>query len=75
TNNTTEFSTGANTTMQNFGGFNATVLPAGIAGPYGPPAVNKYDPATKTFHVAFEWNPTTTTRRIEAILKYKKPRP
>jgi hypothetical protein len=35
---------------------------------------NKYDPATKTFYLAFRWNPTTTTREYEIVLKYKGPR-
>lgn len=36
--------------------------------------VNKYDPATKTFTLAFRWNPTSTVREYEAVLKYKGPR-
>lgn len=35
---------------------------------------NKYDPATKTFSVAFIWNPTSTTRTYEMVLKYKHDR-
>lgn len=35
---------------------------------------NKYDPATKTFYLAFRWNPATTTREYEIVLKYKGPR-
>lgn len=35
---------------------------------------NKYDPATKTFYLAFRWNPTTTTREYELVIKYKGPR-
>ena len=35
---------------------------------------NKYDPATKTFYLAFRWNPATTTREYEVVLKYKHPR-
>lgn len=33
--------------------------------------VNRYDPATKTFYMSFIWNPTSTTRTYEIILKYK----
>jgi len=36
--------------------------------------VNKYDPATKTFYLAFRWNPASTTREYETVLKYKGPR-
>lgn len=36
--------------------------------------INKYDPATKTFTLAFNWNPVTTTREYEIVLKYKKAR-
>jgi hypothetical protein len=36
--------------------------------------VNRYDPATKTFYLAFRWNPATTTREYEIVLKYKGPR-
>jgi hypothetical protein len=36
--------------------------------------VNKYDPATRTFTLAFRWNPATTTREYEVVLKYKGPR-
>lgn len=35
---------------------------------------NKYDPATKTFYLAFRWNPSGATREYEIVLKYKKPR-
>jgi hypothetical protein len=35
---------------------------------------NRYDPATKTLYVAFRWNPATTTREYEVVLKYKRPR-
>ncbi len=35
---------------------------------------NKYDPATKTFHLAFRWNPTSTTREYEMVIKYSRPR-
>ena len=35
---------------------------------------NKYDPATKTFYLAMRWNPLTTTREYEIVLKYKQPR-
>ena len=36
--------------------------------------VNRYDPATKTFFVAFRWNPTANVREYEAIFRYKAPR-
>ncbi|MBS1742160.1 MAG: DUF1735 domain-containing protein [Bacteroidetes bacterium] len=36
---------------------------------------NDYDPATKTFRLAFIWNPATTTREYEIVLKYVGPRP
>lgn len=36
--------------------------------------VNKYDPATRTFYLAFRWNPTGNTREYEIVLKYKGPR-
>jgi len=32
---------------------------------------NRYDPATKTFYLAFRWNPTSTVREYEIVLKYK----
>ena len=35
---------------------------------------NRYDPATKTFYLAFRWNPTSNTREYEIVLKYKSPR-
>ncbi len=36
--------------------------------------VNKYDPATKTFYLAFRWNPTSTVREYETVIKYEGPR-
>jgi hypothetical protein len=36
---------------------------------------NRYDPATKTFYLAFKWNPTSNVREYEIVLKYKGPRP
>lgn len=36
--------------------------------------VNKYDPATKTFYLAFRWNPTANVREYEVVLKYKAAR-
>jgi Domain of unknown function (DUF1735) len=36
--------------------------------------VNMYDKATKTFRIAFRWNPATTPREYEIELKYKGPR-
>lgn len=36
--------------------------------------VNRYDPATKTFYLAFRWNPTANVREYEVCLKYKGPR-
>lgn len=35
---------------------------------------NKYDPATKTFYLAFKWNPLTNVREYEIVLKYKGPK-
>jgi hypothetical protein len=32
---------------------------------------NTYDPATKTFHLAFIWNPTSNVRTYEVVIKYK----
>ncbi|WP_443937140.1 DUF1735 domain-containing protein [Pedobacter sp. MW01-1-1] len=38
-------------------------------------AENKYDPATKTFTLNFEWNPTANARTVTGlVLKYKGPR-
>ncbi|MCZ4224019.1 DUF1735 domain-containing protein [Pedobacter rhodius] len=35
-------------------------------------AVNKYDPATKTFTLNFDWNPVTTPRVVsDLVIKYK----
>lgn len=39
-----------------------------------PGAVNKYDPATKTFTLKFRWNPTANTREYTVVLKYKAAR-
>ena len=36
--------------------------------------VNRYDPATKTFYVAFRWNPTANVREYEVVWRYKGPR-
>jgi hypothetical protein len=36
--------------------------------------INDYDPATKTFRLAFRWNPTSTVREYEIVLKYAGPR-
>jgi hypothetical protein len=36
--------------------------------------INSYDPATKTFHLSFKWNPTANVREYEVILKYRGPR-
>ena len=36
--------------------------------------VNRYDAATKTFYLAFRWNPTANVREYEIVLKYKGPR-
>jgi hypothetical protein len=36
---------------------------------------NYYDPATKTFYLSFIWNPTSTVRTYQVVLKYKGPRP
>jgi hypothetical protein len=35
---------------------------------------NYYDPATRTFHLAFRWNPAGATREYEIVLKYLRPR-
>ena len=35
---------------------------------------NRYDPATKTFYLAWLWNPTGAVREYEVVLKYKEPR-
>lgn len=35
---------------------------------------NIYDPATKTFTLAFRWNPAAATREYEIVMKYKGPR-
>lgn len=35
---------------------------------------NYYDPATKTFYLAFRWNPTANRREYEVVLKYKRAR-
>ncbi|MBL7702679.1 MAG: hypothetical protein JNM14_10525 [Ferruginibacter sp.] len=35
---------------------------------------NNYVPSTKTFNLAFRWNPTSTVREYEIVLKYKAPR-
>jgi hypothetical protein len=39
-----------------------------------PGKINRYDPATKTFYLAFHWNPTANKREYEVVLKYKGPR-
>lgn len=36
--------------------------------------INDYNPATKTFRLAFRWNPAGSTREYEIVLKYKGPR-
>jgi hypothetical protein len=78
-NSTTETSS-TNGTLANFGGFPAGYLCTGYTSgyptfPLAPPAANKYDPATKTFHLAWRWNPAANVREYDVILKYKKPRP
>lgn len=35
---------------------------------------NRYDAATKTFYLAFRWNPTAAVREYQIELKYKGPR-
>ncbi|MBK9485441.1 MAG: hypothetical protein IPO01_09570 [Chitinophagaceae bacterium] len=35
---------------------------------------NNYVPSTKTFNLAFRWNPTGAVREYELVLKYKGPR-
>jgi len=37
--------------------------------------VNRYDPATRTFYLAWRWNPSSTVRELELVLTYKEPRP
>lgn len=32
---------------------------------------NKYDPASKTFYLAFRWNPTSNVREYDMVIKYK----
>lgn len=40
-----------------------------------PGKVNKYDPATKTFTLNFDWNQTSTPRVVtNMVIKYKEPR-
>lgn len=34
---------------------------------------NKYDPVTKTFYLAFKWNPLSNVREYEIVLKFKEP--
>ncbi|MFI5130972.1 MAG: DUF1735 domain-containing protein [Chitinophagales bacterium] len=52
----------------------ATEAPGGLTLTNWAGHVNKYDPATKTFTLAFRWNPTSTTREYEVVFKYKGPR-
>ncbi|PZR28962.1 MAG: hypothetical protein DI535_04425 [Citrobacter freundii] len=35
---------------------------------------NKYDPATKTYTINFNWNPATTPREVSYVLQYVGPR-
>lgn len=35
---------------------------------------NRYDPATRTFYLAFRWNPTSNVREYEMVIRYKGPR-
>jgi hypothetical protein len=60
TNLTNAISTGYATSNATFGNW--------------PGKVNKYDPATKTFTLSFRWNPASTVREYEVVLKYKGPR-
>lgn len=39
-----------------------------------PGKTNKYDPAARTFTIAFRWNPTAAVREYETVIKYKKSR-
>ncbi|MEJ7557046.1 MAG: DUF1735 domain-containing protein [Pedobacter sp.] len=39
-----------------------------------PGAVNKYDPASRTFTIAFEWGDAPNNRAITAVLKYSNSR-
>ncbi|MCX2472808.1 hypothetical protein OQZ33_00555 [Pedobacter sp. MC2016-05] len=36
--------------------------------------VNKYDPATKTFTLNFDWNQTTAPRAVSLVIRYKSDR-
>lgn len=36
--------------------------------------VNRYDPATRTFYLAFRWNPSANVREYEVVLRYSRPR-
>lgn len=40
-----------------------------------PGEVNKYDPATKTFTLAFDWGTAPATRIVKVTMVYKGPRP
>jgi len=35
---------------------------------------NNYNPTTKTFTLSYKWNPATTVREYEMVIKYKGPR-
>ena len=37
--------------------------------------VNRYDPLTKTFYLAFDWNQTANRREYEVVLQFDHPRP
>lgn len=39
-----------------------------------PGAENRYDPATKTFYLAFDWGTAPATRVVKFVLKYSEPR-
>jgi hypothetical protein len=53
----------------------ATEAPGGLTLTNWAGHTNSYNPATKTFTLAFRWNPTSTTREYEVVLKYKGARP
>jgi hypothetical protein len=68
TNNVASIQSTLNLTLSKWAGF------GGPPGPTGPPPVNTYDPATKTVHFGFRWNPSANIREYELILQYVGPR-
>ena len=56
--------------------FAATVTSTGNASLKNTPGeVNKYDPATKTLSLAFDWGSAPKTRLVKMTMKYHGPRP